>query len=309
MTNTINGKLLPASLTLSSHKSRFYVHPATNASQWEYPTGPEYACQPATTPQPTYYAPPQPQSAEQGVVPPPTNGEPAPADRGIMGKMSNLNPKAQTALAVGGGLAAGALLEHKIDEFSEHHHGRHQGLDTMAGLLGAAGAGELGAKIGKFFGGKHQAAQAGPHPVPVPAAPVPAAPGAASLGPGFGGLGNFASGGAAVLAGSGVSNLLHHSNQGGAPSGTTTGAEPGGMGSFFGGPLYSGPHLIIYAATYADRDVTERARTLVTPDQVFSLDCKQLSDEFGDPWPENKRKMFSVLYQYGDRPLEVWAGR
>jgi hypothetical protein len=78
---------------------------------------------------------------------------------------------------------------------------------------------------------------------------------------------------------------------------------------FFGGPAQSGSRLTIHGAAYADMDVTAKVIALVTPDQVLSLDCKKLNDEFGDPWPENGRKSFSVLYQYGDRPLEVWAGR
>jgi hypothetical protein len=67
--------------------------------------------------------------------------------------------------------------------------------------------------------------------------------------------------------------------------------------------------LIIHGAAYADRDVAAKAMALVTPDQAFSFDFKKLNDELGDPWPENERKSFNVLYQYGDRPLEVWAGR
>jgi hypothetical protein len=70
-----------------------------------------------------------------------------------------------------------------------------------------------------------------------------------------------------------------------------------------------GSRLIIHAAIYADKDVTNKVRSLLTPDQVFSLHPARLNDEFGDPWPNNGRKMFNVLYQYGDRPMEVWAGR
>jgi hypothetical protein len=104
---------------------------------------------------------------------------------------------------------------------------------------------------------------------------------------------------------SGAANPFYHDNPGGPPPGATTGW---GAGSFLGGLTHSGPRLIIHGATYADMDVTAKVMVLVTPDQVLSLACKKLNDEFGDPWPEN-RKGFNILYQYGDRPLEVWAGR
>jgi hypothetical protein len=265
-----------------------------------------------------------------------------------MGKLSNLDPKAQTALAVGGGIAAGALLEHEIEEHKPHfsYQGGHHGFGTMVGLLGAAGAGALGSKL---FGGMKQSAQAAPpppapsaYPAMQPGAPVypgapfypgappgapaypvnapppaypgqPMPPGAPSSDPGMGGLGKFAVGGAIGAAGAWAageaSNMLHHHHdQGGAIAGAPTAAGGGGSTtSFLGGLTYSGPRLTIHAAAYADKDVTDRARALVTPDQVLAIE--NMTDEFGDPWPEAKRKMFSVLYQYGDRPLEVWAGR
>jgi hypothetical protein len=214
----------------------------------------------------------------------------------------------------GGGMAAGAFLGHKIDEFS-HHHGSNQDLGTMAGLLGTVGAGALGAKLSGFFGkGNAQAsppvAAAPAYPGPIPPAPAPAAPVAASPGPGFGGPGTFAAGTAAGYAAGYASgeaaNPFYYGNPGGPPPGATTG---GGAGSFFGDFAQSGPRLIIHGAAYADMDVAAKVMALITPDQVLSLDCKKLNDEFGDPWPENGRKGFNVLYQYGDRPLEVWAGR
>lgn len=269
-----------------------------------------------------------------------------------MGKLSSLDPKAQTALAVGGGLAAGALLEHEIDEFSgrphyPHHGGHHHVLGTMAGLMGAAGAGALGAKL---FGGMGQTGQAAPPPPgapgypavppgapgypasppgapaypaqtpPAPAYPVqappapgypgqPAPPGAPSSGPGLGGLGKFAIGGAVGVAGAlaanEASNLLHHHHsQGGASTGV---GGSGGMSSFLGGITHTGPRLYIHAAAYVDRDVTNKVRAMVTPQQELAIE--KMNDEFGDPWPEVEIKMFNVLYQYGDRPLEVWAGK
>jgi hypothetical protein len=80
------------------------------------------------------------------------------------------------------------------------------------------------------------------------------------------------------------------------------------MGTFHGGPFISGPRLIIHAATFADKDATERVRMLVNSEQQISIQ-KKLTEEFGDPWPESGRKGLSILYQYGDRPMEVWAGR
>ncbi len=312
-------------LALSLIDSRFYLNSTTGASQWEYPYGPVYPGPPAAPPQQVYYPPPQKQYAQPAAT----------AKTGIMGKLSSLDPRTQAALAAGGGLAAGALLEHKIEEFSgrppsPHHGGHHHVLGTMAGLMGAAGAGTFGAKLFGKMGHGVQAAPPSPTPSPYPASPpavsaypVQAAPppafsgqpmpsGAPSSGPGMGGLGNLALGGAAGMAGAlavgGASNLLHHHHdQGGVSAGGPT--SVGGTGSiapFRSGSMHSGPPLIIHAAAYADMDVTDKVRARVTPDQVFSVE--KLSDEFGDPWPEVKVKMFSVLYQYGERPLEVWAG-
>ena len=224
-------------------------------------------------------------------------------------------------------MAAGAFLGHKIDEYKHHHHGDNQDLGTMAGLLSTAGAGALGAKLTGFFGGRKGSGQASPpvatapmYPGPISPAPPPAAPLAASPGPGFGGPGfggpgfggpgAFAAGTAAGYASGGAPNPFYYGHPGGPPPGPTPGPiTGGGPGPFFGGPPQSGPRLIIHGAAYADMDVAAKVMALVTPDQVLSLDCKKLNDEFGDPWPENERKSFSVLYQYGDRPLEVWVGR
>jgi hypothetical protein len=210
-------------------------------------------------------------------------------------------------------MAAGAFLGHKIDEYKHHHHGDNQDLGTMAGLLSTAGAGALGAKLTGFFGGRKGSGQASPpvptaptYPGPISPAPAPVAPLAPSPGPGFGGPGTFTAGTAAGYASGGAPNPFYYGHPGGPPPGPTTG---GGPGSFFGGPPQSGPRLIIHGAAYADMDVAAKVVALVTPDQVLSLDCKKLNDAFGDPWPENERKSFSVLYQYGDRPLEVWVGR
>lgn len=217
----------------------------------------------------------------------------------------------------GGGMAAGAFLGHKIDEF-KHHHGSNQDLGTMAGLLGTAGAGALGAKLSGFFGKKSSGQDSPPvaaasvYPGPISPAPAPVAPVATSPGPGFGGPGTFAAGTAAGYAAGytsgGAANPFYYGNPGGPPPELPQATTGGGGGSFFGNFAPAGPRLIIHGATYADMDVAAKVMALVTPDQVLSLDCKKLNDEFGDPWPGNERKGFNVLYQYGDRPLEVWAG-
>ena len=80
------------------------------------------------------------------------------------------------------------------------------------------------------------------------------------------------------------------------------------MGTYQVSPANSGPRLTIHAAAFADKDVTGGVRTLANTDQQISLQ-KKLTEEFGEPWPEAKRKGLSILYQYGDRPMEVWAGR
>lgn len=245
-----------------------------------------------------------------------------------MGRFGNLDSKAQTALAVGGGLAAGAFLEHEIDEFSErpHHTEHHHLFGSMTSLIGAAGAGALGAK---FFGRKGQAPQPAPpqnyqsvtpgwpgYPTSPPAYPVqspppPGQPMTSGSSPGLGGFGNLAVGSAAGVAGAlamgSASNLLHHHHSQEQIPATRIGSNGPGMSSFVGGLTHSGPTLHIHAATFADADVTQRVRALVGPSQELTI--AKMSDEFGDPWPEAKRKSFIVLYQYGERPMEVWVGR
>jgi hypothetical protein len=411
--NSIIGKSLPAGSQAARQASlsrltkfRYYVHPTTGASQWEHPSGPEYTGQPAATPQPGHNLPAQPQHAQQEFAPPPIADQPAaPTKTGIVGKLGNLDLKAQAALAVSGGLATGALLEHEIEKFHISGHGGHGGhgghhdvLGTMAGLISAAGAGAIGAK---FFGGMGQAAQAAPPPsapptypalppgapvypasppgapaCPIQAPPPPAVypsqpmpPAAPSSGPGSEGLEKHEVGGAAGVAGAlatsgastgasagasapaakpevgGAAGEADALATSGASNGASAGAAPappakpevGGAASATGALAasaasngasaevpavaggsdgkassldsltHSAPRLIIHGAVYADKDVTDKVRALVTPEQV--LNFGNWNGEFGDPWPENPRKAFSILYQYGDRPLEVWAGR
>jgi hypothetical protein len=66
------------------------------------------------------------------------------------------------------------------------------------------------------------------------------------------------------------------------------------------------PPLHIICAAYADQDVTNIVRRMVTPGQVLTVDTNNMIQHFGDPWPGN-RKQFSVLYTYGQRPWELAA--
>jgi len=80
----------------------------------------------------------------------------------------------------------------------------------------------------------------------------------------------------------------------------------GGVSSFmpFGGS--NAPRLNIICAAFADQDVTQQVRRMVTPDQKFEISTDDLVKTFGDPWPGN-RKQFSILYSYGQRPWELAA--
>jgi hypothetical protein len=80
------------------------------------------------------------------------------------------------------------------------------------------------------------------------------------------------------------------------------------MGGVATGPILGKPQLIIHAAAFAGADVTRRLQALVTADQAISMKGEDLIAQFGDPWPEagNYRGLV-VLYQYGERPMEVYA--
>jgi hypothetical protein len=262
-----------------------------------------------------------------------------PAGTGLMDKFHNLDPKAQTALAVGGGLAAGALLEHELSGFGHHHrrHHHHSGLGLMTGLIGVAGAGAIGAKMAGLWGG-NQGGQQPPPPAVYPApgtqwqagpptygAPPPqasppiAGPPTYSLppaehqpsgsGPGYGN--------AALGVGAGVAGAYAAHEASGLPyhhSGTVENSAAGpGLASTFMSPVNAGkPPLIIHAATWSVADITQKMRMLVRPDQTINIPCNKLVEEFGDPWPESGKgghKGFAILYQYGERPMEVLAGQ
>ncbi|KAI1018632.1 hypothetical protein LB503_005494 [Fusarium chuoi] len=212
----------------------------------------------------------------------------------------------KTALAIGGGFLAGSTLRNK---FEKHHesHGQQNGLGKMAQSAAIAGAGAVGAKIMGLFGNKQHAAppaqtatythtqtQTHYYPVYVPGPQVSPPP-------------------------------LHYgqhpqttSSYAQNPPAETVGAAPGIQS--LGSPMslqspvsvgafqpQSGPPLHVHGAVFADKDVTQIVRSLVTPQQTLQIKGDSLVEQFGDPWPEVERKMFNVLYSYGDRPMELLA--
>lgn len=201
-------------------------------SQTQKPASqPAYAAGPPPTQE---YPPPQQQEAN-GLQSDPL---PADGDRGL-GKVGG------GLLAAAGGLLAGAIVKHEIDEHKSKH---------MLNFLSA--------------GGK---------------------PGGSGL---FGGIGSSLP--------FGNSNAPQHTNR---PSG---GGLFGGMASGLPFGNSNAPQLHIHCAAFADKDVTQAVRRLVTPAQSFEINTAGLWNIFGDPWPDN-RKQFSILYSYGQRPWEVVA--
>lgn len=103
----------------------------------------------------------------------------------------------------------------------------------------------------------------------------------------------------------------NYSHYAAGPPGAVPPAISPGIAMNSGGPggfqSQSGPPLYIYGAVFADNDVTQVIRSLVTPQQTLTLSGDALVKQLGDPWPEAERKQFSVLYAYGDRPMELVA--
>jgi hypothetical protein len=214
-------------------------------------------------------------------------------------------------------MAASAVIGHQMNQHSHsNHNNSNHILGSVATFVGSAGVGALGAKL---FGGKKT-----PQPTHTPSHPpfqgYQANPPPASYypnqsqppqsyqnqqhGPGYYAMGA----GAAAAAGAGMYPPHHHQQQQQPPP-----PAPMHSQNYYGGatqyqaPVSSGPRLFIHGATFADKDVTEKVRSLVTSDQQISI--AKMTDTFGDPWPESERKSLTILYQYGDRPLEVWTGR
>ena len=301
---------------------RYYVNTATGFSQWEYPSVPTDPSQAGASPQPAHEAPDQHQQPQQEVASPSVDAQPDAQGEQSRGLMS---------------FAAGAFLGHEMQDHKPHDH--HNILGSMATMIGSAGVGALGAK---FFGGKKQPQPTSPPPAPSQAQPAPWAsppfqgypaphPGPPMYpahsppppvhtspqmphggpSPGQYAMGAAAAAGvASAIAVGGASNFSHDQQQyqqQHQPMGLPVMAGSGATDAFQGGGSLSGPRLFIHAACFADKDVTEKVRTLVKPEQKISFE--NMMNEFGDPWPEAKRKSLSIVYQYGDRPMEVWASR
>ncbi|KAF5716817.1 hypothetical protein FMUND_6113 [Fusarium mundagurra] len=218
----------------------------------------------------------------------------------------------KTALAVGGGFLAGSSLRNK---FEKHHdgHGQQNGLGKMAQSAAIAGAGAVGAKIMGLFGNKQQQQPAAPpvqvapqtqvhfYPVYVPGPQVsPPPPHYAQHSPGNYNYGHCHTA-ETVGTAPGMQSLGSSHQTGTAPMSLQS---PGPVGAF---QPQSGPLLHIYGAVFADKDVTQIVRSLVTPRQTLQTKGDSLVEQFGDPWPDVERKMFNVLYSYGDRPMELLA--
>lgn len=196
-------------------------------------------------------------------------------------------------------MGGGYLLGHG------HKHEQHQqhGLGKVTQSMAMAGAGAIGAKIFGLFGNKQQHQPPPPqtqvhvYPVYVPgpqAAPSPGPPSCYGQPPPAGqNLGHYNS----TPDMTPLTQPYHHG--GGVQSPAT-----GGMGAF---TPQNGPPLHIYGAVFADRDVTQIVRNLATPQQTLILTGDTLVEKLGDPWSEAERKMFNVLYSYGDRPMELIA--
>lgn len=132
-------------------------------------------------------------------------------------------------------------------------------------------------------------------------------------------LGNIGSGalggGVGGMAGSMSGMFSGFGNSGGGPTPLPTPQAPppatGGFFSNMGASMpfnnaASGPPLHIHCAAYADRDITQTCRRLITNGTTLELDTDGdgLVKVFGDPWPGNT-KSISILYSYGQRPWEM----
>ncbi|KAF9761209.1 hypothetical protein IL306_003917 [Fusarium sp. DS 682] len=219
----------------------------------------------------------------------------------------------KTALAMGGGFLAGSSLRNK---FEKHHesHGQHDGLGKVAQTMAIAGAGAVGAKIMGLFGNKQQQQQHQPavqstththtqthfYPVYVPGPQVsPPPPYYGQHPPGNPSYAPTPTG--ETVGVPGVQSFGSPHQTGGMPVPLQ---NPSSISAF---QPQSGPPLHIYGAVFADKDVTQIVRSLVTPQQTLQIKGDSLVEQFGDPWPEAERKMFNVLYSYGDRPMELLA--
>jgi hypothetical protein len=244
----------------------------------------------------------------QATMDPPNNTEvseanqpPEEGDRGL-GKAS---------LALGGSFLAGSFLRNKLGNHQETH-GQQDGMGTAAQsmAIASAGAGAVGAKIMGLFGNKQQqqpAVQTVTHtqthfyPVYVPGPQAsPQSPYYNQYPPGDSNHSPTPTGMTAGV-GSGVQSFASPHHAGGIPMSLQSAS------TIVAFPSQGGPPLHIYGAVFADVDVTQIVRSLVTRQQTLQIKGDTLVQQFGDPWPEVERKMFNVLYSYGDRPMELIA--
>ncbi|KAL9575827.1 hypothetical protein ACKAV7_000069 [Fusarium commune] len=264
--------------------SRYYVFPATGATQWARPVSPPGQQQYQTLQDPNVPTiDNHPTTTEVGADNQPLGD----GDRGL----------GKTALVMGGGFLAGSSFRNK---FGKHHesHGQQDGLGKMAQSAAIAGAGVVGAKIMGLFGNKQQQQQPAPtvqtatythtqtqthfYPVYVPGPQVSPPPSYYGQHP--------------------PGNSGHAHN----PTAETVGVAPGIQS--FGSPHQTGgAPMSLQSASSIDKDVTQIVRSLVTPQQTLQIKGDSLVEQFGDPWPDVERKMFNVLYSYGDRPMELLA--
>ncbi|CVL03296.1 uncharacterized protein FPRN_00026 [Fusarium proliferatum] len=296
-----NGSPLPTGWMAKwspEHNAWYYVFLATGATQWEHPEAQHKQQQYQGLQDPDPNVPAienQPTTMEVGMDTQVT----ADGDRGL----------GKTALAMGGGFLAGSTLRNKLEKHHESH-GQQNALGKMAQSVAIAGAGAVGAKIMGLFGNKQQEQHPAPpvqtatythtqtqthyYPVYVPGPQVSPPPLYYGQHP------------------QSTSSYAHN------PAVETVGATPDiqslgspwslqSPGSVSAFQPQSGPLLHIHGAVFADKDVTQIVRSLVTPPQTLQIKGDSLVEHFGDPWPEVERKMFNVLYSYGDRPMELLA--
>ncbi|SPJ78512.1 uncharacterized protein FTOL_06901 [Fusarium torulosum] len=278
------------------HNAWYYVFPATGVTQWALPTFPPVQQQYEAVQGPNTHATPNPpNNTDVGEANQPPEG-----DRGL-GKAS---------MALGGSFLAGSLLRNKRENH-QGSHGQQDGLGKVAQSMAIAGAGAVGAKIMGLFGNKQQqqpAVQTVTHtqthfyPVYVPGPQASPQPSYYNQHPPVDS--NYAHTPTGETAGvvSGVQSFASPDHTGGIPMPLQS---PSPIVAF---PSQSGPPpLHIYGAVFADIDVTHIVRSLVTPQQTLQIKGDTLVQQFGDPWIEVERKMFNVLYSYGDRPMELIA--
>ena len=150
-----------------------------------------------------------------------------------------------------------------------------------------------------------------PAPVPAGSPMLGQPPPTQSSGPGLGKLAAIGAGVgiAGAFAATEASHLLHHHRanpDGAARSDSQPSLGAGVMNKFHNA---NKPRLTIHAATFAGEDVTQKVQLLVKDDQSINIPGDSMIDNFGDPWPgSGPCRELCVLYQYGDRPLEVLCG-